>query len=424
VRDRYVVLVTTAPSLDRATLELASRLASRANAVLLFFHVVPFRRGDGEAMLHAAADVLGRRDERWLRGLAPTEPGTRFLHRLEMGEPEEVVTSFCDEHGVELLVLEEPPRSRVAATLWRGPAERLIRRVRCPVVIGGPRFLRQPLGERRDRSTPRRHPLETADLLNALVDARVQSLVRWMDQSAATAARVAASDAVGAVVQLAAGGRSGALAYRLERGLRVELTEHQLAQRAVGWRLVSRDRQWTNLDLSLAPSPALEEHYARLYATGRSTSLPLALTDGPQLVVLSGARVSAGRDGEAVLQLVFDASEDFLRILGQPGAEPSLETYAFDRTGLMLSNSRFPHHLRAAGLLPEDDVQTTLRLRVAEPSDGPSESWPLTRMAQAAIRRQDGFDLRGYPDYRGTEVVGAWRWIDSYGFGVTAEVDA
>ena len=60
---------------------------------------------------------------------------------------------------------------------------------------------------------------------------------------------------------------------------------------------------------------------------------------------------------------------------------------------------------------------------MAEPSEGPSEQWPLTHMARQAIRRQDGFDTRGYLDYRGTLVVGAWRWVAAYGFGVTAEVD-
>jgi hypothetical protein len=44
-------------------------------------------------------------------------------------------------------------------------------------------------------------------------------------------------------------------------------------------------------------------------------------------------------------------------------------------------------------------------------------------MAQAATAGQDGHDFYGYRDYRGVEVIGAWRWVAEYGFGVAAEMD-
>lgn len=167
-------------------------------------------------------------------------------------------------------------------------------------------------------------------------------------------------------------------------------------------------------------SPALAEFLIRVHATGQSTSLPLAIQDERDgLVVLSAAVVE---NGQSVLFFAFEAEADFLRILGQPGPLPTFETYAFDRRGLMLSNSKFPDHLLDAGLLPEG-LQTPLRLRVAEPSEGPIEAWPLTLSAQQATLERDGFNTRGYLDYRGTPVVGAWRWVADYGFGVAAEVD-
>ncbi|MEM9643410.1 MAG: serine/threonine-protein kinase, partial [Planctomycetota bacterium] len=54
---------------------------------------------------------------------------------------------------------------------------------------------------------------------------------------------------------------------------------------------------------------------------------------------------------------------------------------------------------------------------------------PLTRMAKAAIqargRQQDAADdVQGYNDYRGVRVIGAWRWLDEYDFGITTEIDA
>jgi hypothetical protein len=97
----------------------------------------------------------------------------------------------------------------------------------------------------------------------------------------------------------------------------------------------------------------------------------------------------------------------------------------------MLSNSRFPEQLRRIGLLPaEPGIQTVRRLRLCDPGCnllmGPVASQgrkPLTRMAAAATAGEDGHDWTGYRDYRGVEVIGAWRWLRDYGFGVAAEMD-
>lgn len=177
MREHFVVLVTTTPSLHPSTLELATRLAGRANAVLLFLHVTPFRQTDGEAMLYSALDVASGEAEEWLSAQAPTDVGVRYRHRIDAGEPEEVVAHFVREHEVDLVVIEEPPRNWVSESLWRGLAERLIRRVDCPVVIGGPGFLRSVPPTR----VPVQSPLDdttVAELLNAMVEARVDALRR------------------------------------------------------------------------------------------------------------------------------------------------------------------------------------------------------------------------------------------------------
>ncbi len=418
MKDHYVVLVTTAPSLHPSTRQLATRLAHRSHAVLLFLHVLPFRRSDGEAMLHAAAELRGGHDEAWVRTLTPSDAGVRFRHRVEAGEPEEIVARFVEAHNVDLVVAEEPPRNWVSEALWRGLAERLIRQVDCPVVIGGPGFLRTappaPL--------PARSPLAdttVAEMLRAMVEARVEAVTCWMDHAADAARRVANAPTVDLAATLAsrAGGR---IDRRLERRLQVEMEEHRRALQAASWQLVVGPHGWSSDPALPLNDPALARFLARVHQRGHSTSLPLAVGKAHGgLVVLAGATVA---DGQGTLVFAFDAESDFLRILGQPGPHPSFETYAFDDRGMMLSNSRFPDHLLAAGLLPSGH-QTPLRLRVAEPSDGPVEAWPLTRMAQQATHHHDGFDTRGYLDYRGTPVVGAWRWVAAYGFGVTAELD-
>lgn len=418
MNDRFVVLVTTtAPRLHDATRELASRLAARANAVLLFLHVMAAPPGD-EAMLHSAVDLTDGETEAWLKNLRPSHAGVPFRHRLELGDPADIVARFVEEHSVELVVAEEPPRGRVSEMIWRGLAERLIRRVDCPVVVGGPGFLRShpapaPLVQ------PPLRAATVAQLLDAMVEARVDALRNWMDGAAEAVQRIAATDTVHTAVTLARDDEP--LEASLERRLLVELDEHQRALRSIGWQLTTTARRWGRTlmpEHGAAPSAFV----SRVHDRGRSTSLPLALDGSAErLVILAGAQVASGTGG--LLLFAFDAEDDFLRILGQPGPLPTFETYAFDEAGLMLSNSRFPEHLLASGLLAAEGQQTPLRLRVAEPSEGPVEQWPLTRMAEEATRHHNGFDTRGYRDYRGTPVVGAWRWVPEYGFGVAAEVD-
>lgn len=413
MKEHYVVLVTTAPSLHTATLELATRLAKRANAVLLFLHVLPLQFADGEGMLHSAVEISRGDTESWITAQRPSEAGVRFRHRHEIGEPEALVSRFIQGHEVDLLVVEQPPRDFISEVLWRSFAERLVRSVPCPVVIGGPGFLRAVPPATEPVASPL--PAATvADLLNAMVDARTEALHTWMDHVADAVRRIADSEPVRAVR------RSDTSWQDAELRLQVAIEEHRLALGAVRWQLTRTDRTWSSGAITPLPGPALSAFFRRVADHGASTSLPLPLDeDGDTLVVLAGASVG----DEGLLILSFDAETDFLRILGQPGPLPSFETYAFDRDGLMLSNSRFPDHLVAAGLLPDDDSQTPLRVRVAEPTDGPLETWPLTLMARQAMERGDGWNTRGYNDYRGVSVVGAWRWVESYGFGIAAEVD-
>jgi hypothetical protein len=240
-----------------------------------------------------------------------------------------------------------------------------------------------------------------------------------MDQSAEAVQRIASSDTVRAAA--IASRADGAVDRHLVQRLTVELDEHRRALRASGWQLTCGPNAWSADLVSPATGRALGEFLERVGEHGHSTSLPLAVEGSlDRLVVLSGATVA---DGAGLLLFMFDAEAEFLRILGQPGPLPSFETYAFDERGLMLSNSSFPDHLLRAGLLPAEGTQTPLRLRVAEPASGPVEGWPLTHLAQKATLHDDGFNTAGYVDYRGTLVVGAWRWNEEYGFGIAAEVD-
>ena len=108
------------------------------------------------------------------------------------------------------------------------------------------------------------------------------------------------------------------------------------------------------------------------------------------------------------------------------------EVYAFNADGLLLSESRFIPHLQQAGLLPADAETAILKIHIRDPGGNlaegfrtniPSEQQPLTRMAASAVTGQAGVNVEGYRDYRGVSVIGAWIWLEHYGFGLASEMD-
>ena len=125
--------------------------------------------------------------------------------------------------------------------------------------------------------------------------------------------------------------------------------------------------------------------------------------------------------------------DDFTRILQAARAGDSGETYAFGPDGLLLSGSRFDDELKAIGLIPDrPDAESVLQIEIRDPEcDLTKGGRPkkrrseqsLTRMAADALQGNSGFNVSGYRDYRGVPVIGAWTWLDEYGFGIAAEVD-
>lgn len=136
----------------------------------------------------------------------------------------------------------------------------------------------------------------------------------------------------------------------------------------------------------------------------------------------------------AVLVLMIRPDIDFTRILSVARAGKSGETYAFDKDGLLLSQSRFDDELKMIGLIPDrEDTRSILNIQIRDPQvnmvDGKRPTLrlaerPLTQMAATAVQNQDGVDINGYRDYRGVPVVGAWTWLPEYGMGVATEMDA
>ncbi len=138
----------------------------------------------------------------------------------------------------------------------------------------------------------------------------------------------------------------------------------------------------------------------------------------------------AGR-AMAVLTVAIDPGKDFSRIIIQARSGETGDTYAFDKTGRLISAPRFETALRmAATLSPEERASHVLMLR--DPGGDTTKGFrprltreerPLTRMVRSATAGENGIDLEGYRDYRGVPVVGAWLWNKAGQYGLAFEVD-
>jgi tRNA A-37 threonylcarbamoyl transferase component Bud32 len=135
----------------------------------------------------------------------------------------------------------------------------------------------------------------------------------------------------------------------------------------------------------------------------------------------------------AALALQIRPEGKFTEILQLGRIGESGETYAFNKEGVMVSNSRFDDDLILLGLLPDQEgSRSLLNVLVRDPQGNMTEGYrptqrraemPLTRMAADAIAGNDNVDVDGYRDYRGVPVVGAWTWLPNHDMGVTTEVD-
>lgn len=91
------------------------------------------------------------------------------------------------------------------------------------------------------------------------------------------------------------------------------------------------------------------------------------------------------------------------------------ETYLVNKNGYMITESRFVQQLRDIGLVKR---RCALELTLIN-----RETGELTHGVKQCIAGINGFDAKGYKDYRGTTVLGVWRWLPEYNWGVMAEID-
>ncbi len=159
---------------------------------------------------------------------------------------------------------------------------------------------------------------------------------------------------------------------------------------------------------------------------------PPPLRDLTVMQVAAPVKDNAGRTHGA-LALIINPDTEFTRILSVARSGDSGETFAFDAEGVMLSKSRFDEELKRFKLLKDEpDAVSALTLALRDPGGDLTQgftastnlSWPLIAMVEQAIEGGSGVELEPFRDYRGVPVVGAWRWLPAYGFGVGTKIDA
>ena len=134
------------------------------------------------------------------------------------------------------------------------------------------------------------------------------------------------------------------------------------------------------------------------------------------------------------LALIINPTNEFSRVLSVAHRGETGETFAFDQTGLLISESRFDQQLHGVGLLAATNFSSALNLRLRDPGGDLTQGFTptlanrvddaLTHIVASAVAGGEGVDVVPSRDYRGVPVVGAWCWLPQYGIGVATEMDA
>lgn len=147
---------------------------------------------------------------------------------------------------------------------------------------------------------------------------------------------------------------------------------------------------------------------------------------GPKVWIAAPVRDAAG-EVMAVLDIGKPAEERFSQLFAAGHIGVTGEAFAFDARGLLLSESRFRSQLVESGALRASD-SVILRTRLIDPDDDGGDA-RATRLVVDAIAGRNarppqpgGELLQPYVTYYGERVVGAWRWLEPYGFGIAVEV--
>lgn len=296
---------------------------------------------------------------------------------------------------------------------------------------------------------------QIAERLESALRANLEALTLWREAQLSSAQVIAADDEVITLVRelvaradAAPQAREALIVSAAQRRLRARFEHLVSSGMLAGWLVANR--AGVNIGAAWDDGVAQRtfrrhpEAFRRALAGEPTISLPyhseIPLPDElgivreqlPILLVAVPMRV-AGDAVDAVLALRMRAT-DLSRVFVTGRAGAMGEAYAFDASGLMLTESRFDSLLQRVGLLPEESIWgATHELVLREPPEllgarrvtaDETAAWPLTKPVREASARRAGVDVEGYRDYRGVLTVGAWRWLPEWDMGIVVELNA
>ncbi|MBT4761660.1 MAG: PAS domain-containing protein [Bdellovibrionaceae bacterium] len=140
------------------------------------------------------------------------------------------------------------------------------------------------------------------------------------------------------------------------------------------------------------------------------------LTPGRATVFLLSPIIDSKEKITAILAFRINPHALMWEILKMARTGTSGESYAIDRKGNLLSHSRFQDTLLSKQLITGKNKEI-LAIKVKTPAGD------LTKMAQSLQNQEEAYNILGYQDYRGTNVIGYWIWSEKLNLGITSEID-
>ena len=291
--------------------------------------------------------------------------------------------------------------------------------------------------------------------LQTLLSVETAMLDNWANTNSANAASIANSDSVRESIfdlleslQPAETGTPPSDPEALRRRLNKQIGPMLASHDYVGFFVADRtSRIVASTNEELIGRQGIAEYEAALARAlkGETTICPpfasvVTLKDGagrtrtgvPVMLVVAPVR-SANFEIVATLALRIRPELEFTRIMQLGRFGESGETYAFDKSGVMVSNSRFDEDMILAGILPDrEDAQSILNVSLRDPGGNMPAGFrpkvrrseqPFTKGIADGIAGSSGVDIEGYRDYRAVPTLGAWKWLPAYQLGVMVEID-
>ena len=152
----------------------------------------------------------------------------------------------------------------------------------------------------------------------------------------------------------------------------------------------------------------------------------------PGMALIVPVREGDQRPIAAVLLYSPRLQRQFEELLHKARLGDTGEAYAIGSDGFLISESRFMTDLKEANLVDDTPEAFSAQIvRVSDPGGNllddhspttAKSEWPLTEAAAAVTTQRDGGNFTGYRDYRGVDVIGVWKWLPRYRFGIIAEL--